>query len=222
MPQHLVDISFDYWMARFPVTNEQYNTFMQAGKRGLFSQKHPVSAWEQKRDHPVVNVSWNDAMKYIRWLNDILKGKLPDGLILRLPTEAEWEKAARGFYGRIYPWGNKFEKNRCNTVEGGKRDTTPVNTYSPKGDSPFGCADMSGNVWEWTHSLYKRYPYRVDDGRENKMVNSFRVRRVLRGGGWPSKMNHVRVAKRIYEFPFVRGEWAYFGFRVAVAPALKP
>jgi formylglycine-generating enzyme required for sulfatase activity len=92
-----VDIPYDYWLARFPITNEQYETFAQT------QSKNPVSWLKHKRNHPVVNVSWHDAMAYCQWLNDLLREKLPDDLILCLPTEANWEKAARGTDGRIYP-----------------------------------------------------------------------------------------------------------------------
>jgi formylglycine-generating enzyme required for sulfatase activity len=125
-PQHSVDIPYDYWMARFPVTNELYNAYVKAK-----SIKHPVDGWEKKKDHPAVYVSWNDALEYSQWLNNLLKGELPSGLALRLPTEAEWEKAARwkpSPAGRgqgdalslskgegeafEYPWGNKFDKDK--------------------------------------------------------------------------------------------------------------
>ena len=121
--------------------------------------KHPVDGWEKKKDHPVTYVKWTEAMAYCQWLNQILNSEFTrsgQNLILRLPTEAEWEKAARGIDGLEYPWGNTFDKNKCNTSESGKGGTTPVGLYSPQGNSPYGCADMAGNVWEWTHSLRKR------------------------------------------------------------------
>jgi formylglycine-generating enzyme required for sulfatase activity len=187
-PQHTVDIPYDYWMARYPVTNELYNTYAKA--KGI---KHPVDDWQKKKDHPVVLVLWKDAMEYCQWLNSLLKSELPSGLILRLPTEAEWEKAARGTDGREYPWENQFDKNKCNTSEGGKGGTTPVGLYSPLGDSPYGCANMSGNVWEWTHSLYKPYPYKAGDGREDESASGARA---LRGGSFFSNVRDVRCACR--------------------------
>jgi len=118
-------------MARYPVTNELYNVYVKA--KGI---EHPVDGWGNKKSHPVTFVNWQDAMQYCRWLNDLLKGELPPGLILRLPSEAEWEKAARGsplLSGegrggevREWPWGNTFDKNKCNSSEGGKGGTTPV------------------------------------------------------------------------------------------------
>jgi formylglycine-generating enzyme required for sulfatase activity len=114
-----------------------------------------------------------------------------------------------------YPWGNEFDKAKCNSSEGGKGNTTPVGLYSPQGDSPYGCADMSGNVWEWTHSLKKEYPYKVNDGREDESVNA---RRVLRGGSFNGNERDARCAFRndyIYIFSYL------VGFRVCASPNLS-
>jgi len=215
-PQHTVDIPYDYYMARFPVTNEQYNNFVQA-----MGEKHPVKGWlldwKQIPDHPVVKVSWHNAVTFCHWLNGLLKDEIPNGLVVRLPTEAEWEKAARGTDGRVYPWGNTFDEDNCNTDEGGELETTPVDLYSPEGDSPYGCADMSGNVDEWTHSLYQEYPYLVDDGREDEESDGDDWR-VYRGGSWEDGLDLARVASRNYDPP--SETWDSLGFRVVVAPAL--
>ena len=208
-PQHTVDIPYDYFMARFPVTNELYDAYVKA--KGI---KHPVEGWGNKKDHPVVNVSWKDTMEYCKWLNDLLKAELPAGLVLRLPTEAEWEKAARGTDGREYPWGDEFDKNKCNTDESGKGKTTAVGFYSPQGDSPYGCADMSGNVWEWTHSKMKEYPYNAGDGREDERASGKRVRR---GGSFLNIEGFARCACRGgYDFDLF---YLNVGFRVVASPA---
>jgi formylglycine-generating enzyme required for sulfatase activity len=200
-PQHTLDIPYDYWMGRFPATNAQYIQF---------TTKNFLKG---KEDHPVVDVSWSGAKKYVKWLDDEYKLQLPKGLLFRLPSEAEWEKAARGTDGRVYPWGNTFDKNKCNTSEGGKKDTMPVGLYSPQGDSPFGCADMVGNVWEWTRSLYKPYPYQANDGREDEKDTS--SPRGLRGGSWRYLEDLARLASRGNLHPYVR--WGSDGFRVALA-----
>ena len=208
-PQHTVDIPYDYWMARYPVTNELYNAYAKAK-----NIKHPVDGWEKKKDHPLTYVKWIDAIAYCKWLNSFLKNELPSVLVLRLPTEAEWEKAARGTDGREYPWGNQFDKNKCNTSEGGKSGTTSVGLYSPQGDSPYGCADMSGNVWEWTHSLMKPYPYKTNDGREDEKASTTRV---LRGGSF---LNASRLTCGFYRHYFV--DLAdNVGFRVVASPVLS-
>ncbi len=203
-PQHSVEIPYDYWIARFPVTNTQYDQYEKKGfEKG-------------KENHPVVHVNWIDVMEYCKWLNNLLKAELPTDLVLRLPTEAEWEKAARGINGNEYPWGNEFDKNKCNTSEGDKKDTTPVGLYSPQGDSPYGCTDMSGNVWEWTHSLMKEYPYNVNDGREDEKASGARV---LRGGSFKNSVKRSRCAYRDgYD---ILNFIVNLGFRVVASPVLS-
>jgi formylglycine-generating enzyme required for sulfatase activity len=209
-PQHLVDIPYNYWMARFLVTNEQYNAYMKSKR-----SKHPVSGWEKKKDHPITCVYFPGA--YCQWLGNLFRAELPAGLVLRLPTEAEWEKAARGTDGLEYPWGNKFDQNKCNTGKGEKGSTTSVGLYSPKGDSGYGCADMSGNVWEETHSLMdKAYPYNIEDGREDEKISGVHV---MRGGSFDSYERTARCACRngaIYS----ELDYSNVGFRVCLAPPL--
>ena len=206
-PKGGIDIPYDYWMARFPITNAQYNDFIAPVKA-----KHPVENWSKIKDHPVVNVTWNHAMSFCMWLNDEFAHELPDGYTFRLPTEAEWEKAARGVNGLEYPWGNMFDPTRANCEEFAQT-TTPVGQFSPRGDSPFGCADMAGNVGEWCHSLYKPYPYKAGDGREDETVAESRV---FRGGSWANGRDAARCAYRYYDGPGLLSDGV--GFRVSASP----
>jgi formylglycine-generating enzyme required for sulfatase activity len=184
-PQHQVPLAA-YQIARFPVTLAEYARFVQAG------QKEPVNWHVQlgKQDHPVVNTSWRDAVAYAAWLAKTT------GQPWRLPTEAEWEKAARwdqqARHARNYPWGDRFDKTRCNTQESDIRGTTPVGAYST-GASPCGAQEMAGNVWEWTSSLYKPYPYTSEDGRENQDA---RDGHVYRGGCWRDSSRYAHGAYR--------------------------
>ena len=143
---------------RFPVTNEQYCRFLnergnqeEGGATWLWPERNRIA--QRKRsftvkagyeEHPVVGVSWFGARAYAEWA-----GKR------RLPTEQEWEKAARGVDGRKYPWGEEVSAERCNTRDSGIGDTTPVGHYGESGESPYGCSDISGNVWEWTASRWE-------------------------------------------------------------------
>ena len=162
----------------------------------------------------MVHVTWHDAVAYCRWLAKAT------GKPYRLPSEAEWEKAARGTDGRIYPWGDKWDSRRCNSKEGGPGDTTPVGAYLD-GASSYGLLDMAGNVWEWTLSLWGKdwerpdfeYPYKPEDGRENLEAGDS-ILRVLRGGSFHDSVRHVRCARRYGGVP----DFRYVGFRVVLAP----
>jgi formylglycine-generating enzyme required for sulfatase activity/energy-coupling factor transporter ATP-binding protein EcfA2 len=196
----------EYWIARVPVTNAQYFLFVQAtGHRAPahWADDRPPKPLES---HPVVRVDWHDAVAYCRWLSQVT------GKPITLPSEAEWEKAARGNKdGRQYPWGDTFDRFRCNTSELGLGTTTPVGIF-PNGASPYGVLDMSGNVWEWTRSLFKAYPYRPDDGREDMQAGDGRV---LRGGSWASDQGFAPAAYRIGNSPDHRN-FSSFGFRLVV------
>jgi len=133
-------------------------------------------------NHPVNQVSWNDAQEYCKWLTEEWrkKGKIGAKQIVRLPTEAEWEKAARGTDKRIYPWKGEFDPKPANTAETGIGRICAVGSF-PDGASPYGVLDMAGNVWEWCNSKWKDYPYKPDDGRESAGSEDTRV---VRGGSF--------------------------------------
>jgi formylglycine-generating enzyme required for sulfatase activity len=183
----------------------------EAGIAGL------VRNWQTKRSHPVINVSWLDVQHYLKWLNAVQGSSLPEGYIYRLPTEAEWEKAARGKKAFRWPWGDEFDALKCNSSEGRKDGTTPVGSYSPQGDSPYGCADLAGKVIEWTQSLNKRYPYNPKDGRESaSAVVTVLSGRITRGGSFRSDKEHTRS---VYRFKFdARDSRNDVSFRGVVAP----
>lgn len=227
-----------YALDRTPVTNAQYRRFIAAGGYGnpaywkeaaaagrwkdgayldYYQDNKPQTEprlWKDSRfngdQQPVVGISWYEALAYARWA-----GK-------RLPTEAEWEKAASWAEGQggggargqgrklRYPWGDEWDAKRCNTKEAGPGRTTPVGAYSPAlhpelvegGDSPYGAADMAGNVFEWCSSAYRGYPYDPNDGREE--LGGGDVGRVLRGGSWYTDRKWVRCAFRHWLGPWLR------------------
>lgn len=211
-PEHLVYLEYDFYIARFLLTNRQY-----ARERGS------VVSSREKINHPVINVSWYDAQKYIEVLNKKYKGELPKDFRFSLPSEAEWEKAARGPKGHKYPWGNTFDEKKCNSKERGLGGTSLVGEFSPQGDSFYRVADMVGNIWEWTRSLLGSncekpdfmYPYRFDDEREDESAKK-NISRVVRGGSYNSAQDVARCACRHGGYP---GDDANrLGFRLCVSP----
>jgi len=160
-----------FYIDVFEVTNLQYQRFIQEKNHRSPAHFRNRTYPQGYADHPVNFVSWNDAKAYCAWADK------------RLPSNAEWEKAARGIDQRTYPWGDKFSIERANTSMLWKTikregNTTPVGAF-PAGASPYGVHDMSGNVWEWTSSLYERYP-----GNDTPAETYLSNYRTLKGGSW--------------------------------------
>jgi len=205
-PRHEVYLD-EYWMGKTPVTNIQYQTFVKAtGHRAPWH-------WEGnliptgKGEHPVVCVTWQDAQEFCAWVSQI------SGQAIRLPTEAEWEKAARGSDERLYPWGNQEPNPQlCNYNTNG---STPVGKYSPQGDSPYGCVDMAGNVWEWVADWYDKHYYAYSPSRNPSGPESGKYR-VLRGGSWNLNENSVRASNRSWGVPVYWSD--SIGFRCSRSP----
>jgi formylglycine-generating enzyme required for sulfatase activity len=158
---------------------------------------------------PVVGVCWHEARAYCSWLTAQV------GLCYRLPTEAEWEAAARGLNGRAYAFGDSFDSSRCNTFESHIRRTTPVGVF-PGGETPEGVVDLCGNVWEWTSSAYINYPYQHTQEREDPCRTDIRYR-VLRGGSWLNDADYARVTSRFRGLPDHRIN--NIGFRIVAVSA---
>jgi formylglycine-generating enzyme required for sulfatase activity len=187
-----------FWIDRVEVSNARYRRCVEAGPCAV-----PIGGGvddSARAEHPVVVVSWRQAVTYCGWA-----GK-------RLPTEAEWEKAARGVDGRRYPWGDRFDAGRANA--GYSAGTTAVGHYAA-GASPYGVLDMTGNVWEWTSSLYRPYPYDAADGREDREARGARVNR---GGSWYYGARYGRTTYRATADHMYR-RIGDLGFRCAASPA---
>ena len=208
-PQHTVSLD-EYLIGKYPVTNRQYLAFMQSTKRKppvhWVSNKMPIG----KESHPVVKVGWQDAWDFCEWAAKI------SGAPVCLPSEAEWEKAARGTDGRIYPWGDQSPDAQRRNFNFNVKDTTLVGNYSPQGDSPYGCADMAGNVWEWVADWYAGDYYK-NSPDSNPGGPSDGDYRILRGGSWDfSNDISVRSAIRIRIVPAMTFD--DYGFRCARRP----
>jgi formylglycine-generating enzyme required for sulfatase activity len=219
-PRHEVSLPA-FKIGRYPVTNAQYRRFVEDTQIEWDSQdgRRP-----EKTNNPAVAMTWHDARAHCTWLTDIWRneGKINAKEEVRLPSEAEWEKAARGTDGRVFPWGDKWDESRCNMSESGIGRTCAVGMY-PNGASPFGVLDMAGNVWEWTGSLWGKrygepdykYPYKPGGRRENLEAGDD-VLRVLRGGSWLNNQYCARGAARLRLNPYSRLYPS--GFRIVVSP----
>ena len=220
-PQHEQCFEEAFWIGQTEVTNAQYAAFIDAG--GYTNTAYWTEAgwsWRQSEgvtqpycwadsafnqpDQPVVCVSWYEAVAYSAWLS------ATSGETFRLPTEAEWEYAARGPDGLVYPWGNEW--NADNAVTGETSNGQSANSVGsrPTGASWVGALDMSGNVWEWVSSQYQPYPYSAADDREDVQADA---RRVVRGGSWNDLLDFARASFRVDLSPSDR--YYFFGFRVS-------
>ena len=198
-PYHKVYLDA-FYIDKFDVTQGQYNECVSSGRCTANKQENGFTG----PDQPVVMVRWEDASTYCQWA-----GK-------RLPTEAEWEKAARGTDGRIYPWGNDLDASKASYGKDLKSggSTTPVGYY-PSSASPYGALDMAGNVWNWVADWYDGSYYKSSPDRNPKGPASGRGR-VLRGGSWFSDATSLRASLRSGPTPDARLN--SLGFRCARTP----
>lgn len=268
-----ITLDYDYWICRYPITNAHFAAFVQSSgykKEHYWPEAKAAGVWEDAKvigwlddeprerpqdfgtpfnlpNYPVVGITWYEALAFTRWLTEIWreKGWIDQGMSMCLPSEVEWEKAARGGMkipaepvtrpigeglGKInlslrdndqsrrrYPWGDDPDPNRANYDDAKINATNAVGCF-PGGLSPYGCEEMSGNVWEWTRSLRGNYPY-PDDETERGKREDVRVKgsRVLRGGAFILSAFYVRCAFRLFNVPIFRDD--FIGFRVVVSPS---
>ncbi len=206
-PAHKVELDA-YYIGKYEVTNQEYYRFWQAtGKHTpeSFPDDYGIGAWPGRAlkypDYPVVGVSWYDAVAYAKWVG------------MRLPTEAEWEKAARGGTNRRWPWGNSLHPyaNTWNGEDGYDNGIAPVGSY-PEGKSDYGVMDLAGNVWEWTADWYSDTYYPTSPKRNPKgpEMGSWRV---IRGGSWIDNINLCETTVRLQFYPGL--STSFIGFRLA-------
>ena len=205
-----------YAIGRYEVTVAQFRAFAETSG-GTFAPETLSGGL----DHPVGAVSWPDALAYARWLDTTLRDWsgtpprlrewLAAGWRITLPSEAEWEKAARGADGRVYPWGDVPKRDRANF--GGADGPTPAGSFDCP-ECPFGLSDMSGNVWELTRSPYQPYPYDETDDAGDLAADALFV---MRGGSFMDPEGNVRAAVRGGADPGVRRP--FIGFRIVITPS---
>jgi len=196
-PAHRVVLG-GFWIDRTEVTNAQYGLCVAAGacRPPLHSRRFGRPELE---DHPVLGVTWYEAGDYCRWAGR------------RLPTEAEWEKAARGTDGRAYPWGDGPPSAEVANFDQLFGETTPVGSF-PAGASPYGAFDLAGNAWEWVADTYDDAYYQVSPARDPQGPPESVNWRVVRGGSWNTAAGALRSANRFWSFP--RRDY-FDGFRCA-------
>jgi len=203
-----------FYLAIHAVTNAQYKRFIDATdhaapSRAPFSSEGPEAwqgrnVWPAMADHPVVGVSWDDAVAYCRWAG------------ARLPTELEWEKGARGTDGRSFPWGNEWTKERCHNEESRRNETTCSVWRYGTGSSVWGCYQMAGNVWEWCQDWHEPGAYRRY-AKGDLTPPAAGTAKVVRGGSWFNLGPDSFLAS--YRFHFPPGERErHYGVRVAKDP----
>ncbi|MBZ0303024.1 MAG: SUMF1/EgtB/PvdO family nonheme iron enzyme [Anaerolineae bacterium] len=217
-----------FWISKYPITVAQYETFLDSvdGYTDLINWNYSENAqiWREKHSDPLqkafkgthypqTNTSWYEAVAFCQWLNKRIVNDIKpkstgrttlSGRVIRLPTEQEWQRAAQGNDQRKFPWGDKFDKTLTNTQELGLGHRLPV-TAIPGGISPFGVADMSGNVWEWC----------LTEWQNNSRYLNVEGSRVLRGGSWENESDFARVTFRTSDSPHNKG--GSTGFRVVFA-----
>ena len=215
-PVHTVTISRPIAMGRYPVTFEGYDRFVAATEdrgflKALFRKKlkRPGAAGWGRGRRPVINVNWHDAKAYVAWLSE------QTGKRYRLPSESEWEYAARARTETAYSWGNEIGVNRANSVDSGSKwsdkKTSPVGSFAPNG---FGLYDMHGNVWEWVEDCWHyNYEGAPSDGSAWTSGGDS-DRRVVRGGAWDSDPRDLRAAHRFSACPSERS--GIGGFRLVL------
>ncbi len=192
-----------FYIDKIEVTNLMYQRFLLATGFSAPLEWESAAIPPGRENHPVGGITWYDADNYCQWI-----GK-------RLPTEAEWEKAARGTDGQEFPWGNTFDQAKANVGVGESKDTTPVGAYEA-GKSPYGAYDMAGNVWEWTQDWYQPYPKSTfQDPRYGEKM------KVLRGGGWGGIGHYTLAIYYRSAYRFFADPRIFFndvGFRCAKTP----
>jgi formylglycine-generating enzyme required for sulfatase activity len=259
-------LTADYWLGRYPVTNAQFMTFVDDGgydNRNFWGEAEKAQVWRKSivkdwfgdertrpRDyslpnHPVVGITWYEALAFTRWLTERWRknGMIGTDWEIKLPSEAEWEKGARGGLAvpaapvvrvagdwaaaapamtpnpnpeRRHPWTGPAGTHQANTRESTINSTSAAGLF-PAGASPYGCEEMAGTVWEWTRSLWAfKYPYVPDAKRENLEAGD-REARVLRGGSYFSELDECRCAQRNWYNPL--DGYDNYGLRALVAPS---
>jgi formylglycine-generating enzyme required for sulfatase activity len=204
-----------FYIGRYEVTVAQFQVFVETTGR-----KTEAQTLAAPPTHPVTFVSWPDALAYCRWLESemktseatpqLLKDRLNTGWHITLPSEAEWEKAARSADGRRYPWGNEVRSDRANVSRQG---TVPVGSIACP-ECAYGLSDLSGNIWEWTRSPYQPYPY---DPRDDNSTAGLDALWVMRGGSFNDNLQMARTTTRGAADPGARR--AFIGFRIALTPS---